>query len=132
MLDMTEIDAKLVKLQELTDKLDTVAFEVLRQKTSRALSGLLTYSVNPVVIISPLCRILDINNLAKKKFGYPENDHLIKFNISKLLPGYNDDDHSVGILSADGITSAHDILQVQFVRIPLVFEAEWIKCLIFV
>ena len=83
---MKEVEEKLDKLEELSKRLDSVEFENLRLKAGRALAGWFTYSTSAVIVVSPKGRILDLNNNAKKLFGYPEDDELIKQQIEVLVP----------------------------------------------
>lgn len=79
------VDEKIDRLKCLSDRLDELEWENLRQKVVLAFDGLLTYSLEPVFIVSPKNRILNLNNRAKNMFGYPEDDVLIKKQFQNLF-----------------------------------------------
>jgi PAS domain S-box-containing protein len=76
---------KINQLQALGERLDTLEWEQLRQKTALALAGWLTYSMEALIVVSPRGRILDLNNRAKNLLGYPEDDQLIKRPFESLF-----------------------------------------------
>lgn len=129
---MSEADEKIEKLKELTDKLDELAFEVLRQKVNRAFGGLLTYAIEPILVVSPKSRILDLNNLAKKLFKHQEDDRLIKTDVHTLIPDLPNLrlTRTSEVEQVSGLTADHSTIPLRLTIIPVVLETEFINCVV--
>src|SRR6185312_407395 len=81
---MTEMDDKIERLETLTDRLEMLEWEQLRQRATVALDGFLTYSTEAMLIVSPKGRILGLNQRAKELFGYT-GDQLIKQSTETIV-----------------------------------------------
>ncbi len=79
------VDDKIARLAELTERLEELEWEQLRQRTDITLNGLLTFALDAIMVMSPRSRILALNDNARALFQYPQ-DELIKQPIDMLIP----------------------------------------------